>query len=506
MRSPFTGDKPSLVIAIDVGTTFSGVSYTFLRPNLPSKVYNVTRFEGQRSNEKVPTILYYDDEGKLLACGPDPAVTDNPPGGKDYMKVEWFKLLLGPKALDNSALGTRRPQLPPSRTIVDVLGDFLRYINKALKEDILQTHDDGDRLCHPNGWEGPQQARMREAAISGGLVPNTPEGRERIEFLTEGEASFHWCMDSEANPTVCKELSVGDHIIVADAGGGTIDVSSYRVTSDSPLRLQEAAEAQCEFAGSVFVTEHFRQFAEKHFDGSDPDKEYVDHAVEEFDKKAKCLFSDSKNPVFINIGGKKLMDANFGIRRGSLKLSGETIATTFNPSCDGMVKAIAKQLKGQAKATVFLVGGFAASPWLYSEVKRRLGVMRHETDVRRADSGTAKAAAHGAVSWYLDRLVTARVARRTFGTPCATRFDASNPKHRSKLDHLFIDDITGLPFIGGLFKTMVQKGQTIPEDATYREKLMVDSKTRGVVKNVIPLIRYDGSKKDIGFFDDDPRP
>lgn len=36
---------------------------------------------------------------------------------------------------------------------------------------------------------------MRDAAIRGGLVPNTPAGRERIEFVTEGEASFHWCID-----------------------------------------------------------------------------------------------------------------------------------------------------------------------------------------------------------------------------------------------------------------------------------------------------------------------
>ncbi|KAG8903284.1 hypothetical protein FRB99_003525 [Tulasnella sp. 403] len=504
MRSPFTGDKASLVIAIDVGTTYSGVSYTFLRPKQPSTVYNVTRFAGQGSNEKVPTVLYYDNAGELLHCGPEPA--EDLLDGKDYVKVEWFKLLLGPKPPDRSALGTQHPQLPPSRTVIDVLGDFLRYMNNTLKEDILEVHDDGDRLwdslsaeatyilTHPNGWEGPQQAHMREAAIRGGLVPNTPEGRERVEFLTEGEASFHWCMDPEANAAIRKDLSVGDHIIVADAGGGTIDVSSYHVTSGSPLRVQEATEAQCEFAGSVFVTEYFRQFAEKHFDGSDPDKEYVEHAVEAFDKKTKCLFSGSENPVFVKIGGRKLVDEDFDISRGSLKL----------PS--GMVKAIAKHLKKKTMATVFLVGGFAANPWLTSEVKRRIGLMHYETEVRRAEIGTAKAAAHGAVSWYLDRLVTARVARHTFGTPYATGFDATNPKHRLKLDHAFIDDVTGHPFIGGLFKAILQKGQAIPEDATYRETFTVDSKTRALVKNVIPLIRYNGSKKGIGFFDDDPQP
>lgn len=52
------------------------------------------------------------------------------------------------------------------------------------------------RTRHPNGWEGAQQAQMRKAAILGGLIPDTVDGNERIEFVTEGEASFHWCIDT----------------------------------------------------------------------------------------------------------------------------------------------------------------------------------------------------------------------------------------------------------------------------------------------------------------------
>lgn len=32
-RAPYKGVKPALVIAIDVGTTFSGASYSILTPN-----------------------------------------------------------------------------------------------------------------------------------------------------------------------------------------------------------------------------------------------------------------------------------------------------------------------------------------------------------------------------------------------------------------------------------------------------------------------------------------
>ena len=36
---------------------------------------------------------------------------------------------------------------------------------------------------------------MRQAAIAGGLIPDTPAGHSRVHFVTEGEASLHYCLD-----------------------------------------------------------------------------------------------------------------------------------------------------------------------------------------------------------------------------------------------------------------------------------------------------------------------
>ena len=63
-------------------------------------------------------------------------------------------------------------------------------------------------LAHPNGWEGLQQSKMREATILAKLVPNTDAGRARVHFVTEGEASIHYCIlnglinDSEDDDSV----------------------------------------------------------------------------------------------------------------------------------------------------------------------------------------------------------------------------------------------------------------------------------------------------------------
>ena len=91
---------------------------------------------------------------------------------------------------------------------MNVFADFLRYLHKCAREYIEDTHANGIDLwrsleartefvlSHPNGWEGGQQGLMRKAAIMGGLVPNTIVGRARLTFVTEGEASLHFCIQS----------------------------------------------------------------------------------------------------------------------------------------------------------------------------------------------------------------------------------------------------------------------------------------------------------------------
>lgn len=150
-------------------------------------------------------------------------------------------------------------------------------------------------LTHPNSWEGEQQAQMRKAAIMAGLIPDNLAGHERIHFVTEGEASLHFCvkkglatdplrislpnliimmmLDSDNN------LQQGKGVIIVDAGGGTVDISTYRkVTKDTGEVYEEIAPAACKYAtlfrphsasdcprkglfqGSIFVSERAREF------------------------------------------------------------------------------------------------------------------------------------------------------------------------------------------------------------------------------------------------------
>ena len=192
---------------------------------------------------------------------------------------------------------------------MEVFGDYLGYLFRCTKSFIIDTHAGGSALwraveddlqfvlSHPNGWEGAQQTKMRRAAVHGGLIPDTDAGKARIRFVTEGEASLHACvLNGLAKemltvrvlsnflcyklPTVTQTKGYsGNGFLVADAGGGTLDISSYAVRGTTPLVMEEIAPPDCSlwftwhltmyshsfpgvFAGSVFVSRRARAFFE----------------------------------------------------------------------------------------------------------------------------------------------------------------------------------------------------------------------------------------------------
>ncbi len=102
----------------------------------------------------------------------------------------------------------KRTPLPLGKTVIEVFGDFLKYLFACARRFLIETHPNGDSLwnsvegriefilSHPNGWEGSQQGKMRQATIAAGLIPDNAAGHARIHFVTEGEASMHYCVDN----------------------------------------------------------------------------------------------------------------------------------------------------------------------------------------------------------------------------------------------------------------------------------------------------------------------
>jgi hypothetical protein len=114
----------------------------------------------------------------------------------------------------------RLPPLPISKQLTEVFGDYFAYLVTCIKSFVQSehptlSHEDTVSLfnaaayviSHPNGWEGSQQSKLRNAAIYAKMVPDTPEGRSRIVFVSEGEASLHYCVKGGHVDDVCSLAS-----------------------------------------------------------------------------------------------------------------------------------------------------------------------------------------------------------------------------------------------------------------------------------------------------------
>jgi len=149
------------------------------------------------------------------------------------------------------------PPLPLNKTVVEVLADFLAYLLECASSFIQETHANGTHLwasvkeeihfilSHPNGWEGAQQAEMRKASVLAKLIPDTTAGQARLSFVTEGEASLHFAVH---NGLPIGVMDDGEGVVIVDAGGGTIDISSYsRNVEEAKHLFEEVASPQCNY-------------------------------------------------------------------------------------------------------------------------------------------------------------------------------------------------------------------------------------------------------------------
>ncbi|CAA7260321.1 unnamed protein product [Cyclocybe aegerita] len=519
-RKAFSGDSRKLVLAFDVGTTFSGISYSILDPGRSPEIRGVTRFPGQHESyngsSKIPTIIYYDKNGKVRAVGAE-AVTESMLVAAEeecWFKAEWFKLLLCKKKTGNPLV--QEISLPPRKTITQVFADFLKYLFECASEYIKDTHANGPDLwasvkdkvdfvlSHPNGWEGREQAIMRNAAILAGLVPDTPVGRGRVSFLTEGEASLHFAIENGLLEGVAEK---GQGFLIVDAGGGTIDTSVYRRKPGDSKSFEEIAASQCHLNGSVFVSRRARQYLKGWLTDS-PFEDDVDTIVDEFDRATKQRFSDPKNPQFIKVGNTRQNFKEWNISHGQLKLDGKNVLSFFAPSLRSIVNSIGEQRRLSVSPIkhVILVGGFSANEWLFKSLNDNLAP--HRMNVFRPPNRVNKAVADGALSFYLDHYVTSRVSKYTFGTDVSVDYNSFNEEHVKRRGKVFRHSISGELRVPGGFAVILPKNTQVTESKEFRQSFILQpvfspGQSQGVEQIDADIFCYHGIDKNPGWMDTD---
>ncbi|KAL5526738.1 hypothetical protein ACEPAF_8463 [Sanghuangporus sanghuang] len=478
---PHNGPHNELIIGIDVGTTFSGVCYAFLRPGEIPQIHSVTRFTDQTSGDsKIPSIMYYGEGMEMKAAGATAATedTDVEAECEGWLKVQYFKMYMRPAGMTIDTKGLEISPLPQSMTPTTVMGDFLGYLYSETVKYIRIHHSDSadllksvkDRikfvLSHPNGWAGLPQQRMREAAVLGKLVKDSEEARAKISFVSEGEASALSCLAGGFCPP---NLDRGYRFMIADLGGGTLDMTSYEVTNSSPLCLKELTSSDCQFAGSVFVNNSARNLVQKLLRGSQYDNpEILKEAIDDhFETSTKRQFKDERKISWLRVGNRDENNARLGVRQGRLRIDGKDVASCFERSISEALKMIKAQIArcGGKSMPVWLVGGFAASDWLFLKLEDAL--RSDGVEIRRPTAiDLSKAVAHGNVLYSLENIVSSRVTRCTYGLVCSTAYDKNDPQHRRR-KHLQYTNLKGQLMMPGKFDIIVKKNNEVKEASRF---------------------------------------
>jgi len=205
---PWAGET-KIILGFDIGTTFSGVSYAYLYPEGPQVVSAVSDWPGQEAHSgqsKVPTLVWYNRNKEASAFGAEAlsAEVEEEAEEEGWTLAKHFKLHLHPQSMKEKYNLTVDP-LPEGVPLFTIYRDFFQYLKRHTQEAFTNRIINGAKvwkesfpsasivIAHPNGWGLAEQEFMRKAAVDADIVPQS-ESHFRIFFVTEGEASVHYCM------------------------------------------------------------------------------------------------------------------------------------------------------------------------------------------------------------------------------------------------------------------------------------------------------------------------
>ncbi|CAB5355690.1 unnamed protein product [Rhizophagus irregularis] len=250
-------DDIRVLVSIDFGTTYSGFAYVH-KENQEIVVVNYS-WPGKEGVPKAPTALQYDEEYKKvtswgnLALEEDPDEVPDDTEGQRPRPVELFKLHIS--NLSKKELPWLPPQLRYTKAIEDYLTQMRKLIQVTLERrwpTIKFPQQVGFVLTIPAEWPPHTTKVMRECAYKAGLLPSL--NSQQLEFTTEPEAAALHCL------SVIKEhnLQPNDSFLVADCGGGTVDLTLRKLLPENnlPQYVVDEIKEQMEEAGWILKVDY----------------------------------------------------------------------------------------------------------------------------------------------------------------------------------------------------------------------------------------------------------
>ncbi|CUA72664.1 Heat shock 70 kDa protein 12A [Homo sapiens] [Rhizoctonia solani] len=501
---PWNGRR-EFVVGLDMGTTHSSVTFSRLEPGKMPLLERVTHWPsaagfGGTDEAKTASKLFYDKYNQMKVAGAEVYTPRSRHAAKDndWYLVRYFKLMLHPPAMVNLK-DFQFEALPNGLTIEMVYADMIGYMLEHTRRRInerpdLGTWEDLSRymtlvIAHPNGWGIQQQTRLRSAVVMSGFIGEDGSAqRPGDQFIicdaggsTVDSTTYSIWSGVENTSSITLENKVGN-TPVGDAKKGISArlANAFRKSkpavpqpmpapsqfSTPSIHLKEIKVSDCQPAGGVFVNEAFIRYLKDTLYTQPPDQQrmveqFLQKGEENFELHCKREFTvgPGSQPYYVVEAGVSLQDNPDGL----CKMDSVTVQSFFEEPVRRIIGSIYSQLAGVNVKYVFLVGGFGASKYLRQCVEREF--RPRGIQVLFLDDTYGKAASDGSVIWYIKQRVVGRAARRSFGLKIMEPYNPNLPEHRYRSP---VTLANGINHIAGKWSQIIERGQMV--DKTFSIK------------------------------------
>lgn len=352
------------------------------------------------------------------------------------------------------------------RNIVDAAADYLAKVNqhsiKTLQQRYGQAFIGSTRIDYiltvPAMWSERAKNATIVAARRAGMLQN-------VRLISEPEAAAVYTLKQVKS----NGLEIGSNIIVCDAGGGTVDLISYRLKNTDPIHVEESQAGTGGLCGAVFLNYRFKDHVEQRMG---PESfQYLlrvkplawHEAWRHFEEYVKRYFSeDDEDLEEFNVPFPGCDDnEDAGIVDGFMQLTLGQVREIFEPVVKAVLGLVNEQVtrvhqRDELVSSIILVGGFGQSTYLYERMQKHFKTNHPPAYSQSSANGHVMQSADKSISILRPRyawtavargaamralegpIVRERRARFHYGTTCRPIFDPrkhpSSSRHWDKLD------------------------------------------------------------------------
>ncbi|KAF3910447.1 hypothetical protein ABW20_dc0107046 [Dactylellina cionopaga] len=384
---------------------FTGVAFCHSTQKALHDIEVVTSWAGNGIAPKVPTEIRYSPDREPFWGAEASVASERRNASNSAVIYNRFKLLLDAGSSRSvyknaGAYNTSHEddyiKLPPGKSPVNVCTDYLRLLYKDLMMKVLRK-----RLPEtldltpiqfiftvPAIWDHKAQEATRHAARQAGFCSRP---LDTLSLVSEPEAAAMFVLkamhDSNFSRTpnqTAPSMKAGETFIICDAGGGTVDLISYEIGETQPnLRLREAIAGTGGKCGSSYIDEAFLKFLHEKIGPSFANESIWSKKdigrgsslMKTFDSIKKSFGQTTNDVWFVELPVSVEDNEEAGIMDNELELTADDVKNLFDPVVANVIALVKEQVDAirsdtqtQAVSTIFLVGGFGESQYLYQSL------------------------------------------------------------------------------------------------------------------------------------------